>query len=155
MKVTTMPRVRPLSFGHRIGTHYGHMIDRDFLMGRDPFEDVRTVNKSAPPVNIKEEEEYYALEIPLPGYKKNEVSITVENDELVIKGERKKEAERGDTIYLLKEYDIESFMRTFQLGAMTDKDKIKARFKNGILRVKLYHSDAESVSETKKSIAIS
>jgi HSP20 family protein len=149
-----LARVHPLSFG-RIGSRYGRLIDRDFLLGHDPFDDNWvTTQKTTPPVNIKQEPDFYELELPLPGYRLDEINIEVVNQVLTVKGEREID-EDGHSAYILKEHDIDSFERSFELGPATDEDKITAEFKNGILKIRLPHVSSLPPEGEAKSIPIS
>jgi HSP20 family molecular chaperone IbpA len=123
-------------------------------MGRDPFEKVPSVRETGPPANIKEHDEYYSLEIPLTGYKKEEVDIIVENDDLIVRGKREEESVNEDVEYILKEYDIDSFESAFRLGTITDQSKITAKFKDGMLYIRLNHVEDKPVKSARKSIPI-
>ena len=146
-----LPKVRRLSFRGFHNPHDFH-INREFLMGRDPFDDNWRPRRT-PPVNIKKNSDYYELEMPLPGYKKEEVSLFVENDRLTVSGRREQEQE-VDSTYLLREHDIDQFIRTFDLAPATDEDNISARFENGVLRIVLPHIKSLPYTGEPHSIAI-
>ncbi len=131
-------------FKHRFGNYYGHLIDTDFLMGRDINEDYWLAPGKKPVVNIREAELYYELEIPLPGWKKEDVTIEIKDNILYIKGEKEEDVEEKGSQYILQEHRMDRFERAFQLASITDKDKVAANFKNGMLYIRLYHlPDAE------------
>lgn len=88
-----------------------------------------------PSVNIKEEDERFILEMSAPGYNKEEVKLTVEDDVLTIVGEHKVENEDKGEKYITREFSKGSFKRSFNLNGMVDPDKVKAEFDNGILTV--------------------
>lgn len=122
---------------HRIGDRYGHLIDDTHILGRDPLGDLRLTKKRIP-VNILSTEEFLALEIPVPGYKKEDISIEIEDHILTIKGERSLEKDRPDTEYISREHNFAEFERSFELNKAVDEDHIIARVENGMLVIQLY-----------------
>jgi HSP20 family protein len=95
---------------------------------------------SYPKVDVVEYDDKYELEADLAGLDKNDVSVELEGDTLVIRGGKKQAPEsvngsRGRYIY--KEIKRSSFTRSFTVGEGIDKNKIKADFTNGTLKVTL------------------
>jgi HSP20 family protein len=97
-------------------------------------EESARLNKPAwiPAVDAWETTDGYHLLFDLPGIAKDEISIEVEGDQLVIKGERKL---NEDIKYLRKETPYGSFFRAFTLEVPVEQEKIKATFKNGVLEI--------------------
>ena len=91
----------------------------------------------APAVDLKENEQEYTLEADLPGMKKDEIEITVMDNAITLKGERKHETETKEKDYHRVERRYGSFERTFEIPGGFDADKIAARFDNGVLKVTL------------------
>ncbi|MCC6153134.1 MAG: Hsp20/alpha crystallin family protein [Candidatus Hydrogenedentes bacterium] len=89
----------------------------------------------APAVDLKETEQEYTLEADLPGMKKEEIDITVVDNVITLKGERKHEAETKEKGYHRIERRYGSFERTFELPGGFDASKINAHFDNGVLKV--------------------
>ncbi|MCE5330015.1 Hsp20/alpha crystallin family protein [bacterium] len=89
----------------------------------------------APNVDIKESETDITVKADLPGLKKEDIEVSVDNDMLVIKGERKFEKEEKDKDYVRVERSYGSFYRSFTIGAPVKEDEIKASYKNGVLEV--------------------
>lgn len=83
-------------------------------------------------VNISETENDYKLEFILPGYKKDDIYIGLENNILTIKSDVKKENENKNKTFLIKEYINKSFSRSFTLPDDASDD-IKAEMVDGIL----------------------
>ena len=96
----------------------------------------------APLVDISEDEQEYLIKTDLPGIEKDQVKVTVENGILLIAGERKNEQEEKNQKYHRVERSYGSFLRSFSLPDDADGTKIKAEFKNGVLRVHLPKSEA-------------
>ena len=90
-----------------------------------------------PPVDIREREDAYLVEVEIPGLKKDDVKITMENNILTIKGEKNQDSEekRGD--YHRTERVYGSFVRYFTLPSSAKSDKIEAQYKNGVLTITL------------------
>ncbi len=91
----------------------------------------------SPPVEIREREDAYTVEVELPGLTKDDVKITMENDILTIRGEKNQESEEKRGNYPRSERVYGSFLRSFTLPSSVKNDKIEAQYKNGILTVTL------------------
>ncbi len=91
----------------------------------------------APPVDVKETDDKYTIEMDLPGVKPEDVDVQVTGDTVVIKGERKFEQEEEKEGYHRIERSYGSFQRAFTLGNQVDADNIKASLKHGVLTVEL------------------
>lgn len=90
----------------------------------------------SPPVDIVEKGDEIVLMIDLPEMDQADIDIRVEDNSLTIQGERKfmKEA---DGTYLQIERPYGTFQRSFNIPRTVDQEKIKASYKNGVLRVVL------------------
>src|SRR5262245_48045630 len=91
----------------------------------------------APPVDITEEKDRILITAELPGFKQDQISIQMENGMLTLSGERKFEKESGDKAYHRIERSYGRFVRSFSLPNNVDREKIEARFVNGLLQVEL------------------
>ena len=91
----------------------------------------------SPLVDITEDEEEYLVKADLPEIKNEDVKVTVENSVLSITGERKSEKEEKKTRYHRIERSFGKFQRSFMFPEDTDAAKVKAVFKNGVLKVHL------------------
>ena len=118
-------------------------------------EDLRSkgYTEPFPSVNIKDEEKVFTLEFALPGYKKEDLSIQVENEMLIISSEKKSEDEATTENYTRKDFSFASFSRSFTLPDIVDLDKIDASTKEGVLFVTLPKKD-EVLKNKVKSISI-
>jgi len=90
-----------------------------------------------PLVDISEDDNRYVISAELPGLEKDQVKVSVENGLLMISGERRFEHEQKDQKYRRIERSYGSFVRSFSLPDDADGTKIKADFKNGMLKVQL------------------
>lgn len=92
---------------------------------------------SLPKVNIKETSDDYSLELAVPGFKKDDFNIDLDDHVLTISSEKKTEAENTEDNYTRREFGYSSFKRTFSLPESIDESKIKAIYEEGILTVQL------------------
>ncbi len=101
-------------------------------------DDERALGGSwAPAVDIFEHEGDLVLKAELPGVDPKDVDVHVENNVLTLRGERKLESEVKREQYHRVERAYGSFSRSFTLPNVVDTDKIKAEYKDGVLRVTL------------------
>ncbi len=90
-----------------------------------------------PTVDIYETDEAIILKAELPGIKKEDVSVEIKDNVLTLKGERIEDKEVKEESYFRKERCFGTFSRAFNLQHRVQPDKIKARFKDGILKVEI------------------
>lgn len=91
----------------------------------------------SPAVDILEKGDEVILKIDLPEMNQSEIDIKVEESTLIIQGERKFIKEASDANYLQIERPYGTFQRTFALPRGIDQEKIKASYKDGVLRLVL------------------
>jgi HSP20 family protein len=109
-----------------------------------------TVAQWSPLVDITEDEKEYLIKAELPGLKKEDVRLTVDNDVLSVSGERKFEKEENGKKYHRIERAYGSFVRSFSLSEDADGRNVTADFKDGVLQVHL----AKSVKAKPKAVEI-
>ena len=103
------------------------------------------------PVNLKETDKSYELELVAPGLKKEDFKINVHRDMLTISFEHQEEQshQNESADWLRKEYQKRSFTRSFSLDDAIDTNKISAKYTDGILHVSLQKKEgAQAVSRT-------
>lgn len=97
-----------------------------------------------PAIDIRETDDAYIVEADVPGMKKEDVHIEVNDDVLTIKGERKSEHEEKRKDYHRIERQSGSFRRTITIPGGFKYDAVDAKFEDGVLRVTLpKHEDAK------------
>jgi len=110
------------------------MLDKFF--GGDISDYLGDYRGTVPSINVKETKDEINIEVAAPGMDKGDFNITLENDYLVISGEKKENKEEKDQDYTRKEFNYESFQRSFYLPKdMVKADKIDAKYKDGILNI--------------------
>ncbi len=90
-----------------------------------------------PPVDIFETPNSLVLKAELPGITKDDISIEVKDSTLTLKGEKKFEKEVNEENYHRVERAYGSFQRAFTLPSTIQQDKVKAKFKDGVLEITL------------------
>jgi HSP20 family protein len=105
-----------------------------------------------PALEVQEAEDKIVVRAEIPGVKKEDVSITLLEDVLTIKGERKFEHEEKRDNYLLLEGSYGSFHRTVQLPRPVKADAVKAEYKDGILEIQLPKAEEAKTKEIKINV---
>jgi HSP20 family protein len=90
-------------------------------------------------VDVREDNDHLYVEAELPGFKKDEINITLENQNLTISAERKSEKSEGEKggDYLLRERRYSRFLRSFTLPPTVDDKKVDAKLNEGVLTITL------------------
>jgi HSP20 family protein len=120
------------------------------LMGFDPFrpfeerlsrfsegEENWSLATWAPACDIYETDNEIVVKAELPEVKKEDVYVSIENNLLTIRGERKFSEETKKENYHRVERSYGEFMRSFTIPSFVDANKVNAEFKDGVLRVTL------------------
>ena len=105
--------------------------------GRPDREDEMNLAAWAPPVDIAEEKDRILITAELPGFQEDQIEIQTENGMLTLRGERKFEKETEGRSYHRVERSYGQFVRSFSLPNNVDREKIRADFSNGLLKVEL------------------
>ena len=108
-----------------------------------------------PPVNIKETETAFSLELIAPGLKKESFNIEIEKELLTISSENKVEnTEDSEGKFTRREFRTASFKRSFKLPENVNAEEINAAYQDGILSIALPKKE-EAAKPAKRSIDIS
>ncbi len=91
----------------------------------------------APSIDVFEKGDNFVVKVELPGMKQEDVDVSVSDDTLTIKGERKPESSVKDEDYYRSEIAYGSFYRSIALPSSVDTKNIEAVYEDGILRVTL------------------
>ena len=106
---------------------------------------------SVPSVNSVENNDSFEIDLAVPGMKKEDFTIELNDKVLVISSETSNTMENDKM--RLNEFNFSSFQRSFRVPDSVDHDKIKANYKNGILKIKL-PKRKESISKPSRVINI-
>ncbi len=91
----------------------------------------------APSIDMYEKEDSFILRVELPGVNKEDVDISMTEDTLTIKGERKPPEEAKEFEYQCSEVCYGTFSRSIDMPTPVNSDKIDATYHNGMLEIRL------------------
>ena len=109
-------------------------------------------NKSAPAINIQQNENGFVVEVAAPGMSKEDCNVSVDEDNnLVLNFEKKSESEDKKGTYLRREFSYTQFTRRMVLPDNIENEKIAAKVENGVLTVEIPTiKEEEKVSKAKQ-----
>ncbi|HMB47189.1 MAG TPA: Hsp20/alpha crystallin family protein [Afifellaceae bacterium] len=125
-------------------THGDHWPFRAFSPGN---------SKLSPRINVAETDKKIEVTAELPGVEEKDIDISLSDDMLKIKGEKKSETEKSEKDYHLVERSFGSFERVTRLPCEVDAEKVKAEFKQGILKISLPKSPTAQTKAHKIEIS--
>lgn len=141
--------------------NFGSVVDQIFQNNLSRFFDDSfwgfngDINRSTKvPVNLRETDSTYEMELVAPGLRKEDFQLNVSGDMLTVSFEEKNETKDSNMQegYIRQEYRMRSFSRSFQLNEAVDTNNISAHYENGILYVTLPKN--EKVKQTSKTIPV-
>ena len=132
----TIVRWDPLRNVATLQDRINRMFNEAFADSTD-FEDEVGMSVWRPAVDIFDTDNAMVIKVELPGIKKDDVSIDVKGDVLIIKGERFFDKETKEENYYRKERSFGKFQRSFTLPEAVNPEAIKANFKNGVLEIEV------------------
>lgn len=110
------------------------LIPRNYFLD-DVFEDFNSNNNSMK-CDVYEKDDAYNIEVDVPGFKKEDINIDVDNGYLTVKASKHfDETEKGKN-YICRERRYGKFERSFYLGDLKTDD-VEASFENGTLKIKV------------------
>jgi HSP20 family protein len=134
----------------RVSVDPFEMLIRDFFPGQVVSKDNPGNVKS----NVIELDDQFELEIAAPGYQKEDFSIAVEDNQLVISAKIEHLEDKKEANYRQRQFEVSSFSRTFKLDEKINQELISANFENGILKITLPKKEEAKV-QPKKLIEVS
>ena len=144
MKAVTL--YRPLANMPQIGVNALENVLGDFDRYLDSFFGDNFLSPSErifnrlPAVDVQETEKSYILEAELPGFDEKDIQVRLEGNNLTIESKKvdeKKEEDKTDASYLIRERRVSSFNRSFKLPENADPEGVSASFKNGVLSLEV------------------
>lgn len=118
-----------------INSFFDDFITKDLFDWTD--KNFASLGSNLPSVNLKETDSSIEIELAAPGMKREDFKVEIDNDLLMISSEKEEEKEevgKKDN-YIRKEFNYQSFYRTFSLPETANENKIEANYKDGILHV--------------------
>lgn len=143
---------RPAPFGGLVDSVFQNSLGRFF---DDDFWGFNgSVGRNQVPVNIRETDKTYEMEVVAPGMRKDDFAVNISDDMLTVSFEHKEEQkeENKKEGYLRNEYRMQAFTRSFRLDDTVDANTISAKYNDGILYLTL--PKKEGAQKISKSIEI-
>ena len=105
------------------------------------FDTADVQTRWVPAIDVFEKDEKLVIRAEVPGVKRDDIQVRVENGELVLSGERKRETEVGEKNAYRLERVHGSFSRRFRLSDSFDPTNVDATYKNGVLEITVPRSE--------------
>ena len=118
----------------------------------EPDRELLTMADWAPSVDISETDQAYSIKGEIPGVRKEDVKVTIEDGMVTMRGERKLEKEDHNQKFHRVERAYGSFVRSFRLPDDADESQAKAEFKDGMIAVTLPKSERAKTKAINVSI---
>ena len=115
-----------------------------------PTQTQNTEYDFTPAVNTREGKNAYHIEVDLPGVKKEDIKVDIEEDKIIISGEKKLKEELKEDNYYKVESFYGLFKRSFALPEEIDTENIHAESDNGVLEVIIPKLDKPEIETTKR-----
>lgn len=115
-------------------TRPASLLDEFFERGLDFGAEAGKFN---PTIDVADHEREIEVTAELPGMEEKDIDVTVDEHGLSLRGEKKQEHEERSGNYYRMERSFGSFQRYIPLAAPVDRENVKARFKNGVLKVRI------------------
>jgi len=145
MKLVPKTYTQPLDLFDRI---FNRWIPENFFgrAGNEDWHPFRMLDAfpemiSSPAVDVEETDKEIIVRAEIPGMEKDEFSIELDQDYLILHGEKKQEKEEKDRNYHRVECSYGRFSRTIPLLCEVDSNHANAEYKNGVLKVTLPKSE--------------
>ena len=127
-------------FDQMIETHFPNVVQQ---VGVKPYQ-----GTAYPKVNVYEYEDKIGIIAEIPGLKKKQLDIEVEEGVLTISGDKHGIHEEDGATVLRRELKASSFKRSFQLGELLDDSRVDANFNDGILSISIPKVEPEKPKKT-------
>jgi len=114
----------------------------DVSLARSPWGDTTLLGGQwAPAVDVYDSPDNILIKADLPGLSKDEIEVTIQDQNLILKGEKKQDAQIKQERYFKTERFYGSFCRTIPLPSDIDADKVEAAYQDGVLALTLPKKD--------------
>lgn len=101
----------------------------------------------SPRIDVYADDKYFFVEAELPGLKKDEIKISLQDNILTISGDKKKSAENDSKEYFRNERVFGTFSRSFTLPEDINPDSTEANFEDGVLRISVAKNEIKTEKE--------
>lgn len=127
----------PSLISKSVNTLFDDFLTKDLFDWTD--RNFASLGSNLPSVNLKETDSKIEVEMAAPGMKREDFKVEIDNNTLMISSEKEEEKEetRKKDNFIRKEFNYQSFYRSFYLPENVDENKIEATYKDGILHIKI------------------
>lgn len=114
-----------------------------------PSLNTELTNSFNPKIDVSEDEKHIFIDAEMPGIKKEDIKLTIHDNILTLKGEKRREEEKKEKNYYRSERCYGSFTRSFSLPAEVNPEKVDAKFEDGTLKISIekVHQTASKIKE--------
>ena len=127
------------------------LFDETFSSRKEGIEEFSKGNWS-PPVDIYETGSNVVLKAEIPGMSQEDIEIKIEDNTLILKGERKLEKASHEETYYRVERSYGTFMRSFTLPNSVDQDQVSATYDSGIFKIVMPKKDEDKPKSIKVEV---
>jgi len=124
---------------------WNNWFENDLLLGKA---------MTIPAVNITDNKDDFMVSLAVPGMKKDDFNIDIDGNMITISCEKEEKKEEKDAKFTRKEYNYSSFTRSFTLPEDVLKEKIEARYEDGVLKLMLPKKEEAKKTVISKHIAV-
>lgn len=133
---------------------FGIREDFDSML-KDFFRDFGTSSSRPgvfPLMDVREDSEKYTVAVEVPGMTRDDINLSIQDDQLVVEGEKKEEEKEEDESYLRVERSYGRFRRRLRLPGDVDQEKVDAKYKDGVLNIHLPKTEEKKPKEIEVEI---
>lgn len=107
----------------------------------------------SPNSEASEDQDSYLIEVELPGVAEDDIEVSIREDTLIVRGEKRDQREESGKNYFFSERSYGAFQRAFRLPRDVDKNRIEASHTNGVLKLTLNRKSEPEAKEKKIKIS--
>jgi HSP20 family protein len=133
---------------NQLPTLFSDFFDTERFFGNRWFE--KEFNQNLPAVNVIENGKEFSLEFAAPGFKKEDFTVNVEDNVLMVSAEKEKESNSENDRFTRREFSYSSFSRSFTLPRTVNSENIDAKYTNGILKLTIPKKEEAKVKPAKQ-----
>lgn len=125
----------PDNFIKSVNDEIGSILNRHFNDLYPSYDFISETSKMTMPVEVRDKDDEYDIRAELPGVKKDDLDIRLNDGYLTITATKSEEKNEEEKMYKKSEFSYGEFSRTIQLPQEVDADKIDAKLDNGVLKI--------------------
>jgi len=134
-----------------MNSFFDDVFSKDFFDWND--KNYSSLGSTLPSVNLMENDSQITIDLAAPGMKKEDFKIDIDGNMLTISSEKEETKEEKEKKFTRKEYNYTSFSRSFTLPDEVNKEKIDAKYEDGVLKISLPRKE-EVKKPAAKQIAV-